>query len=113
MKSLVVKRSIVITGRKTSVSLEDAFWNGLKEIAGVLKAEWPSTLALAQMGDAMDFEALVPVGRWKGFGGVTNFNGAGFESFTWAAGIGASTRRAGIFATSHVPTMHPVMAAKQ
>ena len=33
MKSLVVKRSIVITGRKTSVSLEDAFWNGLKEIA--------------------------------------------------------------------------------
>jgi hypothetical protein len=27
----------------------------------------------------MEFEALVPVGRWKGFGGVTNFNGAGFE----------------------------------
>ncbi len=34
MKSLVVKRSIVIAGRKTSVSLEQAFWNGLKEIAG-------------------------------------------------------------------------------
>lgn len=33
MKSLVVKRSIVIAGHKTSVSLEDAFWNGLKEIA--------------------------------------------------------------------------------
>jgi predicted DNA-binding ribbon-helix-helix protein len=33
MKSQVVKRSIVIANHKTSVSLEDAFWNGLKEIA--------------------------------------------------------------------------------
>ena len=33
MKSLVVKRSIVVGGHKTSVSLEDAFWSGLKEIA--------------------------------------------------------------------------------
>jgi predicted DNA-binding ribbon-helix-helix protein len=32
MKSTVVKRSIVVAGHKTSVSLEDAFWNGLKEI---------------------------------------------------------------------------------
>ncbi len=34
MKSPVVKRSIVIAGHKTSVSLEDAFWEALKEIAG-------------------------------------------------------------------------------
>jgi predicted DNA-binding ribbon-helix-helix protein len=33
MKSPVVKRSIVIAGHKTSVSLEDAFWSGLKQIA--------------------------------------------------------------------------------
>ena len=33
MKSPVVKRSIVIAGHKTSVSLEDAFWKGLKEVA--------------------------------------------------------------------------------
>jgi len=33
MKSQVIKRSIVIAGHKTSVSLEDAFWRGLKEIA--------------------------------------------------------------------------------
>ena len=33
MNSLVIKRSIVIAGHKTSVSLEDAFWQGLKEIA--------------------------------------------------------------------------------
>jgi predicted DNA-binding ribbon-helix-helix protein len=34
MKSPVVKRSIVLRGHKTSVSLEDEFWKGLKEIAG-------------------------------------------------------------------------------
>jgi len=33
MKSPVIKRSIVIAGHKTSVSLEDAFWTGLKDIA--------------------------------------------------------------------------------
>lgn len=61
----------------------------------------------------MEFEALVPVGRWQGFGGQTNFNGAGFEAFSWAAGIGASTKYPAIFATSHVPTIHPIIAAKQ
>ena len=35
MKSPVVKRSVVAAGHKTSVSLEDAFWKGLKEIASV------------------------------------------------------------------------------
>jgi predicted DNA-binding ribbon-helix-helix protein len=33
MNSPVIKRSIVIAGHKTSVSLEDAFWKGLKDIA--------------------------------------------------------------------------------
>jgi predicted DNA-binding ribbon-helix-helix protein len=33
MRSSVIKRSVVVSGRKTSVSLEDAFWKALKEIA--------------------------------------------------------------------------------
>jgi predicted DNA-binding ribbon-helix-helix protein len=32
-KSQVAKRSIILSGHKTSVSLEDPYWNGLKEIA--------------------------------------------------------------------------------
>src|SRR3977135_2228929 len=35
MKSPVVNRSIVVAGHKTSVSLEEAFWNGMKEISGL------------------------------------------------------------------------------
>ena len=34
MRSPVIKRSIVVGGHKTSVSLEEAFWNGMKEISG-------------------------------------------------------------------------------
>jgi len=80
---------------------------------GMLQVKWENTTALARMADAMDFEAIVPVGRWKGFGGSTNFNGQGFECFTWAAAMGVVTRHPAVFATCHVPTMHPVMAAKQ
>ena len=34
MKSPVVKRSVVVGGHKTSVSLEEAFWSSMKEISG-------------------------------------------------------------------------------
>jgi FMNH2-dependent dimethyl sulfone monooxygenase len=85
----------------------------ISTIDRVLEISWPNTLELARISEQMEFEALVPIGRWRGFGGVTNFNGPGFECFSWAAGIGASTKYSGIFATSHVPTIHPMMAAKQ
>jgi predicted DNA-binding ribbon-helix-helix protein len=45
MKSLVVKRSVMIDGHKTSVSLEDPFWSGLKEIAHSERATLPALLA--------------------------------------------------------------------
>jgi predicted DNA-binding ribbon-helix-helix protein len=38
MKSSIVKRSIIIGGHKTSVSLEDAFWSDLKVIAHTKQA---------------------------------------------------------------------------
>jgi predicted DNA-binding ribbon-helix-helix protein len=50
MKSLVVKRSVVAAGHKTSVSLEDAFWNGLKEIAR------GRNITLSELVEAIDSE---------------------------------------------------------
>jgi len=38
MKSSIVKRSVIIDGHKTSVSLEDAFWSHLKDIAHAQRA---------------------------------------------------------------------------
>lgn len=45
MQSAVVKRSIVIAGHKTSVSLEDEFWDGLKEIGRVQKTSLSGLVA--------------------------------------------------------------------
>ena len=45
MKSAVVKRSVLIGGHKTSVSLEDEFWNGLKEIAKTQHASLSNMVA--------------------------------------------------------------------
>ena len=44
-RTLVIKRSIVIGGHKTSVSLEDAFWQELKRIAGHQRATLSSVVA--------------------------------------------------------------------
>jgi len=74
---------------------------------------WPDNVRLAQMADRAGFEALLPVGRWKGYGGPSNFNNRTFETFTWAAGIAAVTERIAVLSTVHAPLVHPVTAAKQ
>src|SRR5271155_5108918 len=51
--------------------------------------------------------------RWRGFGGANDPQGPGFEAYTWAAGIAASTVRCGVVSTSHVSLNHPIVAAKQ
>lgn len=75
------------------------------------KATWEHTVEVAQRAEAIGFEALVPIARWRGFGGTTNFNGNCFETYAWAAGLAQATERIGIFATSHLPTVHPIVAA--
>jgi predicted DNA-binding ribbon-helix-helix protein len=50
MNSVVVKRSIVIGGHKTSVSLEEPFWLGLKEIAGDRQATLSSVVSDIDVG---------------------------------------------------------------
>jgi alkanesulfonate monooxygenase SsuD/methylene tetrahydromethanopterin reductase-like flavin-dependent oxidoreductase (luciferase family) len=85
----------------------------MSDLDGRLEITWPNTVTLAQLADDMEFECIVPVARWRGFGGATNPQGPGFETYTWAAGIGASTTKVGVVATSHVSINHPIVAAKQ
>ena len=85
----------------------------MSALEGRLDISWPNTLALANLADAMQFEAIVPVARWRGFGGANNPQGPGFETYTWAAGLAASTSHSGMVSTSHVSINHPIVAAKQ
>lgn len=85
----------------------------MSDLDGRLDITWDNTVALAKLSDEMEFEALVPVARWQGWGGKTNPQGPGFETYTWAAGISANTQKAGVISTSHITINHPIVAAKQ
>ena len=74
---------------------------------------WADNLKLARMADGAGIDFLLPIGRWKGYGGATNFEGATLETTAWACGLLAATRDITVFATVHAPLVHPVFAAKQ
>ena len=107
-----------IISQLTPQQVKDLGDEAVKLLPGLSDAELKPILSnkirKSRASDRMvHFEAVVPVARWRGFGGVTNFNGACYETFTWAAGVSAATDRVAVFATSHVPTLHPIVAAKQ
>jgi len=78
-----------------------------------LEPTYEHSAKIARKADALGFELLVPVGRWRGFGGPTDFNGTCMETYTWAAAMVTQTEKIMVFSTSHVPTIHPIVAAKQ
>jgi FMNH2-dependent dimethyl sulfone monooxygenase len=76
------------------------------------RADWGEIETLAQIADAAGLEFILPIARWKGYGGETDVRGASFETLTHAAALAAITRRIAIFSTIHVPLVHPVFGAK-
>jgi FMNH2-dependent dimethyl sulfone monooxygenase len=76
------------------------------------RADWDEIVTAAKMADDAGIEFILPIARWKGYGGETNARGTSYETLTHAAGLAALTRSIAIFATVHVPLVHPVFAAK-
>ncbi len=74
---------------------------------------WDSNLRLAGMLDAAGIDFMLPIARWIGYGGETNFHGGVLETATWAAGLLAATQRISVIATMHTAANHPVVVAKQ
>jgi dimethylsulfone monooxygenase len=74
---------------------------------------WADNLALARRADEAGFDFLLPVARWKGYGGDTDYQGTTLETLTWAAGLLAATRQITVFGTVHAPLFNPVIAAKE
>jgi dimethylsulfone monooxygenase len=75
-------------------------------------AQWDDIVAAAQIADRAGFEFILPIARWKGFGGEMNSREWSLETFTFAAGLAGFTKNIALFATVHVPMVHPVFAAK-
>ena len=85
----------------------------ITKVAERWSGSWSDNLALARMADEARLDFLLPIGRWKGYGGETNYQGETYETVTWATGLLAATERITVFATVHAPLLHPVIAAKQ
>src|SRR5262249_25929338 len=76
-------------------------------------ASWPDCLRLVRMAEAAGIDFMLPIARWKGYGGTTDFHGTSLETMTWAAGLLAATERITVFGTVHAPLFNPLIAAKE
>lgn len=74
-------------------------------------ARWDDIVAAVQIADRAGFEFALPVARWRGYG-EDNRRGYCFETMTQAAALASITETISLFATIHVPLVHPLMAAK-
>jgi FMNH2-dependent dimethyl sulfone monooxygenase len=76
-------------------------------------ADWDSCEKMAKLADEGGIDFILPIGRWKGYGGETDFQGTTFETITWATGLLAHTKHLTVFGTVHAPLFNPMVAAKQ
>lgn len=76
------------------------------------QATWPEVVEAARIADGAGLEFILPIARWRGFGGEMNSRQHSFETFTFAAALAGVTQRIALFSTVHVPMVHPVFAAK-
>ncbi|MHC3001728.1 LLM class flavin-dependent oxidoreductase [Gordonia sp. GN26] len=76
-------------------------------------ASWEDNLRLARIADEVGIDFMLPIARWIGYGGETNFHESVLEPIPWATAILATTTRLRAFATVHTAFNHPVVTAKQ
>lgn len=78
-------------------------------------SNWQNSLRLAQIADRAGYEAILGLARWKNPGkhNVEHRGNVVLDSFTWTAGLAMATSYSALFATTHAPTVHPLVVAKQ
>lgn len=85
----------------------------VSKLPGRWPADWESNLKLGKLLDDAGIDFMLPIARWIGYGGETNFHGYVLETITWATALLAHTRRITVFGTVHTMANHPVIVAKQ
>jgi len=73
---------------------------------------WQQNLAAAVAADEVGLDFVMSMGKWRGFGGVTDHWGVQMESLTLMAGLATATRRVKLWATIHPLLQNPAVAAK-
>ena len=114
--SSLPQRSLLAGGNTLKIGLFGANCSSGRAVTKVPErwsGTWPDNLRLAKMADEAGIDFLLPIGRWKGYGGDTDYQEATLETVTWATGLLAETQRITVFGTVHAPLFHPIIAAKQ
>jgi pyrimidine oxygenase len=84
----------------------------ISETAPPLDGLWRQNLEAAVLADRLGLDFVMSMGKWRGFGGVTDHWGTSMESVTLMAGIAQATRRVKVWATMHALLHNPAVAAK-
>jgi alkanesulfonate monooxygenase SsuD/methylene tetrahydromethanopterin reductase-like flavin-dependent oxidoreductase (luciferase family) len=74
---------------------------------------WEKNERVAKLADQSGLEFMLPIARWRGYGGESDFQRSTLETMTWACGLLAKTERLNVLGTIHVPLINPIVAAKQ
>ena len=109
-------RMAMYTGNALKIGLFGANCSSGRAVTKVPErwtGNWQDNLKLARIADQAGIEFMLPVARWKGYGGDTDYMGTTLETLTWASGLLASTRRLVVFGTVHAPLFNPIIAAKE
>lgn len=86
---------------------------GLTKVPERWDGSWAANIGLARMAEGAGLDFLIPVARYKGYGGATNYQGSSIDPVSWTAAILAITQKITVFTTVHTAFTHPVLAAKQ
>lgn len=75
-------------------------------------ANWVDNLRMARTADEVGLDFLLPIARFIGYGGETNFHESVLDPVAWAAALVAATERITVFSTIHSAFNHPLVVAK-
>ena len=74
--------------------------------------KWDNIKFVAKFLDKNNFDFILPIARWKGYGGSTNPTGNCYETLSFSGCLSGITKKIFLFATVHVPFIHPVYASR-
>ena len=75
-------------------------------------AEWKKIKKTAIMADKHNLDFIFSVQRWLGFGGTTNPAGITYDSLNFCSALASITKNINLYATVHVPILHPTYVAR-
>jgi len=76
------------------------------------EAKWEDIKTVVEICDKSEIDFIFSVQRWLGFDGATNPAGLTYDSLSFSSALASISKKIEIYATLHVPLIHPTFAAR-